>query len=224
MPEEYRLVAEGKTLGSLPVSSPYVVGQLLLFGGRRWSVESIDIQGKVMSLVKARRGQASTFGGEAAPVHRTIRQRMRELYLHDDIPRFCDEMSSSLMVTARAYFRERDIGTRQFVEDGSYLFWFIWDDDRNLDTFKVAATMKGIAADRMGPCVIIEGVDEPRHLIASLKDYLSARTKEEIAVDVGPQPLGKFDKYLGDDILKEAFVNKKLDLEGALLCLHNIVK
>lgn len=219
VPEEYRLEAEGKTLGTLPITSPYIEGQLLLFGGRRWSVESIDVQGKIMHLVKAKRGQAPTFGGEAAPVHRAIRQRMRELYLRDDIPRFCDAMSSSLMKNARSYFREKNIDTVQFVDDSGYLFWFIWEDDRILDTFKVAATLKGLAADRMGPCVIVQGADEPEHLIGSLQDYLSSRTVEEIAAEVEPQPLGKFDKYLSDDTLREAFVSEKLDIKAASVYL-----
>ena len=37
-PEEFRLVANGRTLGTLPVDIPADAGLLLIFGGRRWKV------------------------------------------------------------------------------------------------------------------------------------------------------------------------------------------
>ncbi len=38
--EEYRLVARGRTLGSIPVDYPVLVGSLLIFAGRRWQSSS----------------------------------------------------------------------------------------------------------------------------------------------------------------------------------------
>ena len=35
-PEEYRIVVEGKTLGTLPVNSLVIPGQHIVFAGRRW--------------------------------------------------------------------------------------------------------------------------------------------------------------------------------------------
>ena len=40
--EEFRLVCDGKTLGSLPVSRPLVPEQRLIFAGRRWRVLEVD--------------------------------------------------------------------------------------------------------------------------------------------------------------------------------------
>ena len=40
--EEYRLVAGGRTLGTIPVDYPVLVGSLLIFAGRRWRVVDVD--------------------------------------------------------------------------------------------------------------------------------------------------------------------------------------
>ena len=215
VPEEYRLVANGKTLGTLPVTTPYVEGQLLLFSGRRWAVQSIDPQAKVMTLIRAKSGQAPTFGGEPAPVHQRIRKRMQELYLREDLPRFCDAQSADLVRRARQYFRERRVDTEHFIQDSGFLFWFVWDNDRMLDTLKVLAALNHYPADRMGPCVIVQYAGDPRHLIGKMHDYLADRTQDDLAAEIEPQPLGKFDECLSEDVIREAFVREKLDVKRA---------
>jgi ATP-dependent Lhr-like helicase len=40
--EEFRIVAGGKSLGTLPVSQVLTIGQRILFAGRTWKVEDID--------------------------------------------------------------------------------------------------------------------------------------------------------------------------------------
>ncbi|HZY74529.1 MAG TPA: hypothetical protein VFE22_15580 [Edaphobacter sp.] len=48
--EEFRLIAEGHMLGSLPIERPLTPGQRIIFGGRRWKVQDIDTHGKVRRL------------------------------------------------------------------------------------------------------------------------------------------------------------------------------
>lgn len=223
VPEEYRLVANGRNLGSLPVTTPYVVGQLLLFGGRRWSVENIDVQAKIMTLARAKSGQAPTFGGEPAPVHQKIRQRMLSIYQHDDVPRYCDPVTTELLTRARQYFRERSVASTPFIQDSGHLYWFIWGSDRVLDTIKIATALNGYPADKMGPCVVIQYAGEPEQLVDLVRDYLSGRSPAELGNEIEAQPLGKFDEHLSEDVIKEAFVTEKLDIEGALEYLASLV-
>lgn len=219
VPEEYRLVANGKTLGTLPVTTPYIEGQMLLFSGRRWAVDSIDSTAKIMTLVRAKKGQAPTFGGEAAPVHRAIRQRMLELYKNEHTPRFCDDQTVTLMSDARRYFCDNNIANEPLVTDGNYGFWFVWEDDRVLDTLKVCATLTSSAADRMGPCVIIDNPRNIQDVALRLQEFLVSHSKEEICEKVDAQPLGKFDEFLGEELIKESFVAEKLDIDGAVAYL-----
>ncbi|WP_228133151.1 helicase-related protein [Alkanindiges illinoisensis] len=55
--EEFRLIVEGKALGSLPIKHILIPGQYLIFAGRRWRVLDVDVEKKVIS-VKADKGRA----------------------------------------------------------------------------------------------------------------------------------------------------------------------
>lgn len=215
VPEEFTLIAYGKAIGTLPVDSPYLPGQLLLFGGRRWSVKAIDIDAKFITLTPAGRGQAPMFGGEPAPVHKRIRERMRELYERDDVPRFCHESTAPIMDRARAYYAEKRIGSNPIITAGDQLYLIAWEDDRVLETIKVVSTLGGLAADRIGPSVVVQGCAEPSPFLTWLNDAFKRLNAEAVADAIHPQAVGKFDGYLTRDLLKEAFVQEKLDFRSA---------
>ena len=54
--EEFRIIAEGQVLGSLPIERPLTSGQRIIFGGRRWKVQDIDARGKIVFVVRDRGG------------------------------------------------------------------------------------------------------------------------------------------------------------------------
>jgi ATP-dependent Lhr-like helicase len=53
-PEEYRLISDGRELGTLPVDNMVAPGMMLIFSGRRWLVQEVDDRAKVI-LVSPRR-------------------------------------------------------------------------------------------------------------------------------------------------------------------------
>lgn len=55
-PEEFRIVAGNKTLGSIPVDSPLMPEQHIIFGGRRWKVTDIDDEKKLFMSKQQRVG------------------------------------------------------------------------------------------------------------------------------------------------------------------------
>lgn len=55
-PEEFRIVAGSKTLGTLPVLSLVLKGQHIIFGGRRWKVTDIDDERKVIYVITTQGG------------------------------------------------------------------------------------------------------------------------------------------------------------------------
>ncbi len=50
--EEFRIIAEGQVLGSLPIERPLTPQQRIIFGGRRWKVQDVDAHGKVAFVVR----------------------------------------------------------------------------------------------------------------------------------------------------------------------------
>lgn len=90
--EEFRLVCDGKALGSVPVSRPLTKDQPIIFGGRRWQVRDVDLQAKVIIVAAARGGAPPQFDGLGAMVHDTVREEMRAV--------LADTTPASLLIAA----------------------------------------------------------------------------------------------------------------------------
>lgn len=64
-PEEYRLVSNGRDLGTLPIDNILSPGMMLIFSGRRWLVQEIHDREKVIMVKPAKAGVPPVFGGDA---------------------------------------------------------------------------------------------------------------------------------------------------------------
>ena len=87
-PEEYRLVAEGRTLGTLPIEVPLPIDSYLIYAGKRWRIVAVDDGKRVIDLLPARGGKAPLFGGEGVMVSGVVRRAMRAFYAETTLPPF----------------------------------------------------------------------------------------------------------------------------------------
>jgi len=55
--EEFQVVTAGKALGTLPVTSPLEPGSYIIFAGRRWQVESLDMERRTILVAPAKGGR-----------------------------------------------------------------------------------------------------------------------------------------------------------------------
>ena len=85
-PEEWRLIAGGRNLGTLPITEPLAEGGLLIFGGTRWKIARIDERVHVVELVHAGGGIIPHFGVTGALVATRIRREMISIYQGTDLP------------------------------------------------------------------------------------------------------------------------------------------
>src|SRR6266702_2882410 len=85
-PEEWRVVGEGRSLGTLPVLRPLERGQPLLFAGRRWRVSGISERRRLLELVPAGEGFVPEFGGAGPAVPGRVRREMLEVYRGAEAP------------------------------------------------------------------------------------------------------------------------------------------
>jgi ATP-dependent Lhr-like helicase len=135
-PEEWRLVAAGRTLGTLPVEHPLLPDSLLVYAGRRWRVVNVDKDHRVVDLVPAAGGQAPRFGGNGVWVHARIRHAMRAFYESDDVPPFLDGAARDLITEGRDNFRRFGLDRERFVASGSDTLVFLWSGDRAAATLR----------------------------------------------------------------------------------------
>ena len=215
-PEEYRLVAEGRQLGSLPIVAPLYEGRYLIFGGRRWKVLGVDESEKIVQLTPAAGGRPPAFGGGGAMIHKVIRCEMRRVYEDTGLPRFISPQGHRLLEQGRREFREKGLAERALFEDGPNVEWFPWTGDRALNVLALELRRRGLDIEKRGPMVRVQGVS-----VGSVRDVLERLHGEglaeplQLARQVENKEREKHHPYLRDDLLSADYASLNMDFEGA---------
>ncbi len=129
--QEYRLVANGKQLGMLPIDYPVLVGSLIIFGGRRWKVIDVDDRAKLIELTRSTGGKPPTFTGDGgALVADRVRREMFDVYVGIDVPAYLDAAAVRLLGEGRANFAAYELSERRLLRSGADTMLFGWMGDR----------------------------------------------------------------------------------------------
>jgi ATP-dependent helicase Lhr and Lhr-like helicase len=152
--EEYRLVNDGREIGSMPVYSPLTDESFLIFGGRRWKVVGVDDERRVITVVRAMGGKVPRFSGGGGLIHDEIRRRMREIYESDREPLFLDGTARQLLAEGRAAFRGLGLDQHQIVTYGSGSSYFSWRGDRVISTLVLGVRSAGRHVESEGQALL----------------------------------------------------------------------
>ena len=117
-PEEYRLLAGGRELGTLPVDNVLAPGMLLIFSGRRWRILEVDDRDRVISVAPSQGGAPPLFGGEPGDVHDEVVARMFAILEGQDAPVYLDRTAADLLDEGRRAYRQLGLGTSPVVARG----------------------------------------------------------------------------------------------------------
>lgn len=215
-PEEYRLVAAGRNLGTLPINEPLMEGMFLLFAGRRWRVVNVDPLQKVVDLVPGPAGRVPRFGGEGGQVHDVVRQEMLAVYTSFEVPKYLDARASTLLIEARTNFVRLGLLERQLIHCGNDTVFFPWMGDRLMNTLALELIASGLEVSKDGVALTLFDVS-PDQAGAAL-ERLAARgpgDANELASRVKDKAIEKYDGYLPDDLLNSGYASSMLDAAGA---------
>ena len=127
--EEFRLVCDGKALGSLPVTRPLVPEQRIIFAGRRWRVLEVDGDKKLIVVAPDKGGAPPAFDGSGAMVHDRVRQEMRIVLASSDRVPFLDEGAQALLEEGRNCYQRVALDANQVLERGNEICLITWRGD-----------------------------------------------------------------------------------------------
>jgi ATP-dependent helicase Lhr and Lhr-like helicase len=223
-PDEYRLVAYGQTLGSIPIYNPLVVGGLFIFAGRRWQVLNIDSDAKVVELVRAKGGRPPNFDSGGLEVADGIRRKMRSIYEDISVPAYLNATSQQLLSEGRAAFRRLQLDRSPIYSHGNNTVVFPWRGDLIMNTLAVVLINEGIETSLEGVALECRNTSSER-LLAVLSKLSSFPAPDPIVLArrVVNKVQDKYDQYLGEPLLAEAYAARNLDVAATWSARQDIL-
>jgi ATP-dependent Lhr-like helicase len=224
-PEEWRLIADGRTLGSLPVDQAITIGGLLLFAGRRWRITGVDPSGHVIELTRAAGGVPPIFGGRGAAVSDRVRAEMVVVYEGTDTPAYIDGSGRELLAQARDAWSRLGPTAKGVLDWGTDTLLLPWVGDATLATISLALRTGGFDVDTEGPAVLIREASSDT-VLAKLRELCAGAppTGTDLARMVENQAVEKWDWALDSDLSAEAYAARSLDPEQAWTTLRRLLE
>lgn len=220
--EEFRLVAGGQTLGSMPISRPLSPGSFVIFGGRRWQVVSVSTDDLVIEVKPGAAGALPTFEGQyGATIHGRVREEMRQVLRSQEPVPFLDKAGLQLLGEARANYHNLDLDKQWVREAGAEVHLFWWKGDRINDTVALMLQGRSLQAINHGIYVEVRGADKAG--ITAILHELSQIGEADssmITANVQNKIREKWDGLLSEDVLEASFASNSLDLPGTLEALR----
>ncbi len=216
--EEFRIVARGRPLGTLPVSQLMHVGQHILFGGRTWLVEEVNSEEKTIYVVRTKGGVPPMFSGGAGRVHTRVRQRMRELMATNLEVRFVDEVAQRFLREARAAYARLTLEKRLTLDQGSQVFLFTWLGDPANEVISCLLARRGMTAWAAGPGLeVMKKGKTTEDIEAALYDACIDETLSlpELLSNAKNLEREKWDWALPPNLLQKTYGSLNLNIEEA---------
>ena len=219
-PEEYRVVAEGKPLGTLPLDSVLMPGQNIAFCGKRWVVTDVSPASKTIMVKRSKGGNPPKFGGSPMPVHSRIRQEMFNILSNGDYRvlmggkkiDFAEKTASELFTEAVVFFNEHNMLENTIITQGKNSYVFPWMGDKVVNTLTALLIQGGYSAGSYYGVIEIQDT-EPQEISQFFINCVTKKlpTEHDLAKAVPEKQIEKFDAFIGEDLLCDEYGKKKFD-------------
>ena len=222
-PEEFRVVCDGRPLGTLPIDRPLTPESYLIFAGRRWQVVACSPEEKRIDVVPAKGGKLPLFDGMGGKVHDRVREEMRQVLSETVLVPFLDATAQKQLGEARDAYGQLGLATRYVTAEGDNVRVFTWQGDWVNDTLTLMLARKGLRAANEGLSITVLG-NTADAVHDALLDIAEAPplTPEEIAAKVQNKYVGKWDGLLPDQLLTRNYASEQLDVQGAVACANRL--
>ena len=177
-PEEFRVVAGSRTLGTLPVDSLILKNQHIIFGGRRWKVTDIDDEKKVIYVISTKGGKPPKFNGSSMTIHDRVRQEMFRIYRASDYRievgsqkvDFVDSLGSKLFQEGVYFFKEACLENKPIYQSGKNSYIFSWMGDKVVNTLTALLIKCGYVCSNFAGVIEIENsnADDIKKLLVDM--------------------------------------------------------
>ncbi len=225
-PEEYRVVAEGRTLGSLPIARPLLPGTYIVFASRRWCVLSCSPEDLLILVEPARAGAPPSFlGGDGGEVNCRVRHEMRKILDESAIVPFLDQCARKLLQEARDNFGRLCLHDTWIRQSGSDVELYPWRGDKVHNTLSLLLKSRDLQATNEG--IVLRVARTDKATVFGALQGLSAHecpTATSLAECVPNKIREKWDFVLPEPLLAASYASKALDVPAAREWIQEVVK
>ncbi len=223
-PEEFRLMHQGRPLGSVALEQTLVEDLHLIFAGRCWRVVSVDVEEKLVQVEPSPGGRMPHFeGGRGGWIDEGVRMRMRQVLESASEPAYLDAEARRMLVEARANYARLGLDVERVVASGGDVLVFPWRGDRVLNTIAVQLVACGLRVMVTDPALTVLGA-EVGDVRAHLGELAAAEPADpkRLAAGVKNKTAEKYDWALDEELLSVDYASRSLDTAGARDALREL--
>lgn len=214
--EEWRLVHQGRTLGTLPIVNVLLIGSIIAFAGRRWRATAVDDRANVVEVEVHRAGVIPKFdrlGRE--PIHDRLAAEMLDVVSGNEIPGYLDATARQSLIDGRAAFGDLGLARSRYLGAGTSTHVLTWRGTVLNSLLGALLTSIGFECEPLDIGVTLTGaaLDDARDVIASLD---GCPPIEDLASVVTNLTTAKYDEFISDDLLRRFWVKRHAHLRAAV--------
>lgn len=225
-PEEYILEADGKVLGSLPIDKPLMVGQTIVFGGKRWQVRHITDERKRILLAASPSGSPPSFGGEGMNIHRIIREEMFRVYSNAEVPVYLDREAKVLLEEAFNTFKDLALNEHFIIETGNTTHLLTWLGDTEINTLVYLLRQSELDADSYGGVIDVQR--QSKDHVLSVLHAISSNPPSSAEALVAEVPailtlIEKHDALVPEPLRQKDYAKRMFDIPGSMVWVKTAI-
>ncbi len=204
-PDEFRVVADGKTLGTLPVTFMLLQeGMGIIFAGQRWNITTVNKEKRTLEVTADRAGVPPLFGEGGGDLHGRVVQEMQAIYQDRKVPQYLDCTAQTMLAEGRREFEHLNLIRSPLLSLGAHnTLIFPWRDTATTETLALALTDKGLPATTSHNLAV--EVEANQDLVQqALRDLAQAKPPSASALASHVEELNreKFHRYLSRELLE----------------------
>lgn len=216
-PEEYRLEFSGRVLGTVPVHKPLILGEFIIFSGKKWEVLNVNFEERVIALKPVMGGgRPPYFEGGAHTVHNRVRKEMFRIYRESIFPVYLDENGRKFFEQGVENFYLWKLHEETMIEYANTVYVFPWLGDQVTYTISRLFCCAGLSTN------CFNGIIEVSHsskvdLLTAIESILKKGKPEpmELVSGVKNTAVEKYDSLLSEELRQLNYGAKFFDVDGA---------
>ncbi len=217
-PKDWKVVCNGKEIGQISGGNLLFLkeGSHFLLAGKRWEI--VEFKNKIQTIIvkKAYGKKPIKFQGGSQNIHRTIHQKMLEIYENCYIPKYLSQASIPIL-------EEGFENYKTYVKTNDSNILTVLEGTRIQNTIGLLFKYCGIDIEDGG--IGYYSTCRKQELIKILKSINFSNLDKNSIIDLVDKSLKykkKFDYLLPDNILNKAYEKQCLDFNGAKEFINNL--